>query len=1496
MKNILRRILQVLSIFTSIFTLLAIISCNNVITQKQTDKNINTEDYAVLKISVDETNTARLVEPVVEVNQLTDIVLKGVITTEGTTQTQLGSWKDTAALAKSAIELKAGTWNFTLTAKYGSEEYTGTSNDVLLEKGKSKSISFTLFCITPASDGKGKITVTISYPENTAKKAEITLVDANDSSSVIKNEDKILSGSSLSIGYTDIPNGEYILNINFYTDSGIFLGTYTELVTVAANKESKANRTVNSFNKLYTITYILNGGSWVSGSTAPAAYSSRGSVILPTGKDVQREGFAFKGWYTDENCTDGNEITKIAVMESGNKTFYAKWADVTDADISLEEDIQTNNGVAITVNIPSDDVDELKIMRSFNGQKYHIYYSATATKDNSFAKGAYTIYDYSTKTDDSYSYYAEIKIGDSVVITNTASITATVDSDYTMPLITNVPTASYDESEVLFKFTLRPVFQHTELPFGFVVDDACLFYYYNNSPVIVLLDELNNMGEYSLFPYSAGRYGFTGYDNTVEVDGFCSRMSTPADFGQYYIYSDDSTFAKVPEELYIPNNLLEFKAENTEEGVKLTLNIPSKTYNIPSNVSDKPFIEIYRDEVKIMDYKYTEGKIVLNDNFVKAGETYKYRAEFSYKDANHNNALTNVRSETVSVTKQKDGIGNYWFMNPPKVSFTSDCTNQKYMQYYISSSPLMVVMDNPSNQSNYILAEKFYFNYIKYLDANSNKVMSIEYIDHGHSEGIDLRNYVFDSNWNNSTLYLMSAQATWEITGTNGAGHYYYTFDDSQIGNVPASITIPAKLEYDISGNVTYEAVSSGNTITLGGFTSDTDGTDVTVTVHEKGSSKITTLAMNKNVTNSTIYTLSDTFVEAGKTYIYDISCKKNVLYSYPTYYRYYGNYSFELEAIGGATYDFTAKDCNDGIELSFDVPETDSIQIIKISRALQNENGNHDDWKEIWEYTDYDNVISAQKMTVMDYFDLNLKTFLYRVEYCDCKGQVIFTKETSEKAGRTGKPTPSISSVPEVITADLYNMCLVYDGNYSGPPISFVPKDYTVSKTIIYTGHGDDEFSAQLDIDNPDYSSLLNQANLNKKSKADCIQIAFCAPDGKSRYVFKNPWLKDRFPEIRIPATLDRTILSVDSKPDGMEFKVFVPQGTDNVSMFNEVSGQFIRKYYVNKSQADEIITFKDRYDCRKGHYYQYYIVYNWWGDKNKTPPVLCQYDSIPKPSFTTLPTGTFDSTTKRLNFTQPEIEFYDVDSALKTSHLEFHYKCDETGSQTWRDIYRCLDSEYFDFSDDAGGLYKLKDVTLYIDDESGQFMFFFVPSDFPDMPQSFYIDKTYTATFMVDGTVFDTQSYKGGSVLTKPASEPTKDGYVFYYWTYEDPVNGTTEYDFKTKAFAEDIVLTAKWGVKLADTITVTINPVSDIQVDVEKNYNNTNHVLFSVKNSGYEYYNWQVDENQKVYSKDAKTFEFIPSNYTAGLHIIYLEATDYSGKPYSFSAMIRVESNHN
>ena len=74
----------------------------------------------------------------------------------------------------------------------------------------------------------------------------------------------------------------------------------------------------------YSVTLETNGGMIVSGENV-TAYTYGVGAALPT---PFKFGFRFDGWYAEEDFS-GEAVTEISAADSGDKTFYAKWARIS---------------------------------------------------------------------------------------------------------------------------------------------------------------------------------------------------------------------------------------------------------------------------------------------------------------------------------------------------------------------------------------------------------------------------------------------------------------------------------------------------------------------------------------------------------------------------------------------------------------------------------------------------------------------------------------------------------------------------------------------------------------------------------------------------------------------------------------------------------------------------------------------------------------------------------------------------------------------------------------------------------------------------------------------------------------------------------------------------------------------------------------------------------------------------------------------------------------
>lgn len=94
-------------------------------------------------------------------------------------------------------------------------------------------------------------------------------------------------------------------------------------------------------HKAYKITYVTNGGIFVNGPETVAIGGQ--SYALPTKNDIERTGYAFTGWYTNEDLS-GTPVTATPVDEYHDVIYYAGWKALTKISTAKQLAAMKPNG------------------------------------------------------------------------------------------------------------------------------------------------------------------------------------------------------------------------------------------------------------------------------------------------------------------------------------------------------------------------------------------------------------------------------------------------------------------------------------------------------------------------------------------------------------------------------------------------------------------------------------------------------------------------------------------------------------------------------------------------------------------------------------------------------------------------------------------------------------------------------------------------------------------------------------------------------------------------------------------------------------------------------------------------------------------------------------------------------------------------------------------------------------------------------------------------
>ena len=108
--------------------------------------------------------------------------------------------------------------------------------------------------------------------------------------------------------------------VNWY-DNSDFIGM--GLMSIGPNVASDKVLYARWTTAIYDVNLITNGGTINDGDVTEYTYGV--GATLPF--DVTRDGYVFKGWWTENGTTSwGEQVTEIGVDEAGEKTYYARWA------------------------------------------------------------------------------------------------------------------------------------------------------------------------------------------------------------------------------------------------------------------------------------------------------------------------------------------------------------------------------------------------------------------------------------------------------------------------------------------------------------------------------------------------------------------------------------------------------------------------------------------------------------------------------------------------------------------------------------------------------------------------------------------------------------------------------------------------------------------------------------------------------------------------------------------------------------------------------------------------------------------------------------------------------------------------------------------------------------------------------------------------------------------------------------------------------------------
>ena len=368
-----RRYISILIVAISI----AATSCSNFLVKEESTP----PEGAFVTLAVGKTGSRTILpESYDEVSALKDFVFTATSEEhEPITQT----FADYDSLQTAKIPIVAGTWDFSLsaTSQHGVQYKGALDNKIIVVD--SNNLSFDIQ-IAELSAEPGALEVQLTFPGTNVAvvKAGLYSIAGEALDGFPEEVLEITSGSTVTYSKGEVPGGSHLVQFSFYGDDEgtVFLGMHTESVVIVSGKKSAATRSIESINPMYTITYELDGGSFVEGYTAPEKFTSGMEFQLPKVSKVRKSGMSFFGWYTDAAFT-GSPVYSLPQGTCENKVYYAKWGTFTAETIDVIDlgSVAGDYDLVVSGPIPSGTISTLKSKLTAAGTSAKIHLDLSQT-------------------------------------------------------------------------------------------------------------------------------------------------------------------------------------------------------------------------------------------------------------------------------------------------------------------------------------------------------------------------------------------------------------------------------------------------------------------------------------------------------------------------------------------------------------------------------------------------------------------------------------------------------------------------------------------------------------------------------------------------------------------------------------------------------------------------------------------------------------------------------------------------------------------------------------------------------------------------------------------------------------------------------------------------------------------------------------------------------------------------------------------------------------
>ena len=326
-----RRMKKIKVFFVLLFALgLINLSCKNNVEELLDGKESN-KVYLIVSCN----SNARTIQPSYNLESLTDFEL---LNNSDSKIAEAKSYKELSKLVIEVGYIPEGSSNqsFTLKAKDKETSFSAYSQ-VNLHSGINN-ISFDLSPVK--NSGKGNIELTFSINKSLGVKgvkAGLYSIDRFKYGKSIEgfeseNLDLVIEDNVITAKYnkTSVSNGYYLFKAEFYADLDckIFINNYENIVEVITGSTTDSVINISELNKLYSITYVLNGGEFIEGFSIPSIFTRFSNLELPTYANIIKEGAFFAGWYLNDDFS-GNKLLSTASLDD-DIVLYAKWNSIIE--------------------------------------------------------------------------------------------------------------------------------------------------------------------------------------------------------------------------------------------------------------------------------------------------------------------------------------------------------------------------------------------------------------------------------------------------------------------------------------------------------------------------------------------------------------------------------------------------------------------------------------------------------------------------------------------------------------------------------------------------------------------------------------------------------------------------------------------------------------------------------------------------------------------------------------------------------------------------------------------------------------------------------------------------------------------------------------------------------------------------------------------------------------------------------------------------------------